>query len=120
MKVGIQHSLARGGWEIFIVDERAGGVRTSYKIEITERSPVPEGKVLEPAYVASDRMMQAFVPALKDALASAGFMADTGPLEGELKATKLHLDDVKDHYEDMRTIATRMINGVAPAREIKL
>lgn len=94
MKIRFQNDWSRNGWSVYVVDY-SRGQSIPYEISITRKDPISETERIPCAAIIDREQMTSFVNALKEGLADAGFLADIGPLEGELKATKIHLEDMR-------------------------
>lgn len=94
MQIRFQKSHARIDWSVFIYEYQRGRI-VPYKIMIERLPEQSEASWLPEAITIPPDEIKGIVTALKDGLAEAGFMQDTAPLEGELKATKIHLEDMR-------------------------
>jgi hypothetical protein len=94
MRIHLNRSICRGCWEVFVYDE-SSGFDLPWRITVEQLPAIREGERMDPSVEFPYEMSSSIISALKDALAEAGFLQETGPLEGELKATKVHLEDMR-------------------------
>ena len=89
MELHFTFSLPHNKWLIYAFDKN-----TSYQLTVTQK-PINRGELIEPCAELSKEQFGAFTQALKTAMIESNLLTETGGLEGELKATHKHLDDMR-------------------------
>ena len=99
--------------EVYAFESYGHGKLKAYKIQITETDSL-DGELVDPAMEIPRKQSDAILSALKKALIDYGVMRSGEGLEGELKATKAHLDDMKNIAEKALDLATRQPPMLGP------
>lgn len=104
MKIVIDNDILGRSVDVYVFQER-GDVVIPYKVTIKEMPPVTPDKSMDASCSMKREVFGRFVTAIKEALALNGFMKEIGPLEGELKATKVHLEDLRSFFRKKNGLA---------------
>ena len=103
MKVAFDYRAEWNKWFVYVYDDKF-----QYEIEI-KRDPIEPGMTVKEAAQLSKEDLNAFSNAMKTAMIESGFLQESASLEGELKATKGHLDDMRKLVFDYSN--QRIFNG---------
>lgn len=97
LRIHFDRDLARNSWAVYAFKDERHGERRMYRLTVELLAPTPDGMLItEPTAQLPFEELHDFVEAMKKGLAEAGFLADSSASQAELKATKLHLEDMRD------------------------
>lgn len=94
LRIHLERNILRDGWSVIAYFSK-GDQRVPIEINVKVGSPVGLYQETKESGFITTEDMKPFADAMKEALAEAGFLQHVGPIEGELKATKVHLEDMR-------------------------
>lgn len=97
MRVVIRQSWSRRGVDIWFLKETANGFRRVKPIELEFLDEQTyAGQLDEPTFQLRQDEWDQLKKSVQDEMCANGFASNPNALEGELKATKFHLEDMRN------------------------
>lgn len=120
IQVLIRKDHWRGSVGIQFRSRRDGKTFIAKPVQLVFEERTDRCQPSEPTLEIDDELAPSFFQALAEALDERGVKTENDHVvAGKLEAMKAHLEDVRDHYEDMRSIACRVLPKDPTIQEIK-